>query len=530
MKTLLLNNKKGFFLYFLGIIITAPSNLLISYALAQIFTIPESDNPFLKLLLIVCLALTPILIGVISRMLRIGYMNDVLYDLRTESYQNIVTQDIDSFHTQENSYYHSKLVSDIKIFEQDYFLSLLRMGNNFSSYIVGVAVLFYLSWELGVIILIGTLIIFGLSQYFTKETIRRKKIVTEQNKLSFNAINNLIYGLRSIQIFGAQVQFKMLFNQDIKQLEAHKANSNDWDFFQKNILTVTSSGIHFLSFIFATYLLAQERISLVSTIMVMNLLSQLLWNVSDGFSFVNKFKASLKIYDSLMDHPKPIHRNETYTFDNLICLENVSFNYEDKAIFKNLNSRIHKNDKVFIIGPSGSGKSTLLNIMAGHTNNYTGNVLIDGVALNDISYNSRFENTSYVTQDHYFFNESIRDNIILDAPFDQDRYKCVLKQCALTSWIESLEEKDAHLLTDNAHNISGGQKQRIHIARELYQNKPVIILDEMTASLDEDNAYVIYETLLNLDKTVIFTSHRHHQYLKERSDQIIDLGGYCYEN
>lgn len=207
MKTLLLNNKKGFFLYFLGIIITAPSNLIISYALAQIFTIPESDNPLTKLLIIVCLALTPILIGIISRMLRIRYMNDVLYDLRTESYQNIVAQDIDSFHSHENSYYHSKLVSDIKIFEQDYFLSLLRMGNNFSSYLVGTGVLFYLSWELGVIILIGTLIIFGLSQYFTKETIHRKKIVTEQNKLSFNAINNLIYGLRSIQIFGAQVQF-----------------------------------------------------------------------------------------------------------------------------------------------------------------------------------------------------------------------------------------------------------------------------------------------------------------------------------
>jgi len=108
----------------------------------------------------------------------------------------------------------------------------------------------------------------------------------------------------------------------------------------------------------------------------------------------------------------------------------------------------------------------------------------------------------------------------------------VLKQSALDEWVASLELKSDHQLIDNGSNISGGQRQRINIARELYQDKEMLIFDEPSSSLDDQTSAKIYETIKNLDKTVIVISHRHLEFLSESFDQVIDLsreGGHSNE-
>ncbi len=94
---------------------------------------------------------------------------------------------------------------------------------------------------------------------------------------------------------------------------------------------------------------------------------------------------------------------------------------------------------------------------------------------------------------------------------------------ALSDWVVTLDLKGDYLLYDNGANISGGQRQRINIARELYQDKPMLIFDEPSSSLDDATAFKIYKTIKQLDKTVLVISHRHIDVLSRNFDKVVDL-------
>ena len=168
-------------------------------------------------------------------------------------------------------------------------------------------------------------------------------------------------------------------------------------------------------------------------------------------------------------------------------------------------------------------KTTFVNTLSQNSNDYKGHILYDNVSLKDIDHESFVSNVGYVRQEHFIFEDSIKNNIILDKPFDKDKFISVLKQSVLYDWIKTLELKESHELLDNGSNISGGQRQRVNIARELYQDKEMIIFDEPSSSLDDYTSSKIYETIRNLDKTVIVISHRHIDYLSESFNQVIDL-------
>ena len=107
--------------------------------------------------------------------------------------------------------------------------------------------------------------------------------------------------------------------------------------------------------------------------------------------------------------------------------------------------------------------------------------------------------------------------------YDQDKFEKCLRDSALDEWVSSLELKENHILEQDGTNISGGQRQRISIARELYHDRDIIFVDEPSASLDDETSLTIYETLINLDKTIIMVTHRHLDYLISRFNRVISL-------
>ena len=161
--------------------------------------------------------------------------------------------------------------------------------------------------------------------------------------------------------------------------------------------------------------------------------------------------------------------------------------------------------------------------MTQNLSDYEGEILYDNQSLKEIDPKSFISNVGYVRQEHFIFDDSIKNNIILNKAFNEDKFIQVLKQSVLYDWIETLELKEGHELLDNGSNISGGQRQRVNIARELYADKEMIIFDEPSSSLDDYTSSKIYETIKNLDKTVVVISHRHIDYLSDSFNQVIDL-------
>ena len=201
-------------------------------------------------------------------------------------------------------------------------------------------------------------------------------------------------------------------------------------------------------------------------------------------------------------------------FKNKIELKNISFFYnEDRFILNKINLKINKNDFISIVGESGSGKSTLVDIISGLINPKLGKIYIDDKVLIDESDVVRWQKTiGYMPQSTTLFDMSIRDNIVLgpyNSKLNKTRLNKAIKGSELTSLIKKLKQGLNTNVGDKGVKISGGEMQRIALARTLYSESQVIILDEATSSLDIETEKKILKTLKKLkNKTVIFITHR----------------------
>lgn len=195
-----------------------------------------------------------------------------------------------------------------------------------------------------------------------------------------------------------------------------------------------------------------------------------------------------------------------------IEFKNVSFAYnKDAKVLKDVSFTAKQGEVTALVGISGSGKTSVLRLISRLYDYDTGSVLIDGKDIKNISTDSLFKNVSIVFQDVTLFNTSIMENIRLgreSATDEEVKEAARLANC--TDFIEKLPDGFNTLIGENGTELSGGERQRISIARAFLKDAPVLILDEISASLDVDNEKKIQDSLNKLikDKTVIIISHR----------------------
>ena len=200
-------------------------------------------------------------------------------------------------------------------------------------------------------------------------------------------------------------------------------------------------------------------------------------------------------------------------FLDKIEIKDLSYKYleSDEYTLKNVNLIIKKNDIIGIYGPSGSGKTTLINIIIGLIYPDKGVVEVDGKNINNFLSDWR-NNIAYVTQSFKPRDVSIEENIAFgmkDSNLDDKRMGEAIRISQLENWVQNLPQKQKTIISENATNISGGQNQRIAIARAIYKNTDLIVLDEATAGLDNDTEDKFLEFIKKneLKKTFIIISH-----------------------
>ena len=220
-------------------------------------------------------------------------------------------------------------------------------------------------------------------------------------------------------------------------------------------------------------------------------------------------------------------KKETITFTKKISIKNIEFSYPGNktSILKNISIEINKGDKIGIVGKSGTGKTTLVSIILGLLKPSSGNITIDN---NDIDF-SRHEwnNTAgYVPQEIFLLEDTIKNNItfgLKKESINLDLLDKICKDAQIKNFIESLPLKYDTMIGERGYNMSAGQKQRLGIARVLYRNPDLLILDEVTSSLDDETEKNFINDVFDKskDKTIIFISHR--LSALKKCDKIYDL-------
>ena len=212
------------------------------------------------------------------------------------------------------------------------------------------------------------------------------------------------------------------------------------------------------------------------------------------------------------DYLKNNSENENNIELDSIKIKNLGFKYNssNEFLFNNINLEIKRGDKIGILGESGSGKSTFVDLLIGFLKPSTGEILINDNQKNSNLLNLA-SNIGYVPQNVYIIDGTIEENIALNTEKkDKDKINNLIEFCLLSNLSNDLKKKQTLNLGEKGSTVSGGQKQRIAIARSLYQNPKLLILDEATNALDEEMEEKLMDNLFNQSniETIIIINHR----------------------
>lgn len=227
---------------------------------------------------------------------------------------------------------------------------------------------------------------------------------------------------------------------------------------------------------------------------------------------IREFKLFQPFYNELKEFLLQKTQDDTNTQEAVIDyydIKNITYKYPNSksVVLKNINLHLEKGKKYFLVGENGAGKTTLMNIIQGLITDYNGKILINGTDTKN------FAHVGTMYQDFKVFDMSIKDNICFGSEYDSTKFERVVKDAGLSNVINSLENKEntiiSNFLTDSVQ-LSGGQLQKIVLARLLYSDKQIIILDEPVAKQDFKSEERFYKSInkISSDKTVIYTSHR----------------------
>jgi ABC-type multidrug transport system fused ATPase/permease subunit len=217
----------------------------------------------------------------------------------------------------------------------------------------------------------------------------------------------------------------------------------------------------------------------------------------------------LKKFNLYKEEPKI---NHDFDFKKHIKINNASFAYDNKfKVLNNINLEISKGDCVAIVGKNGSGKSTLLNLISALIKPTEGKILIDDKFDLYLNKNLWHAKLSYVQQNIFLLNDTIKNNITLNnlATINNSRFVKIVESLKLDDFFRGLPEKLETQVNNDGLNLSGGQKQMISFARALYKESEIIILDEPSSALDLINTELLREVILSIknERTIIMVTH-----------------------
>jgi ABC-type multidrug transport system fused ATPase/permease subunit len=248
-------------------------------------------------------------------------------------------------------------------------------------------------------------------------------------------------------------------------------------------------------------------------------------SLKSNFPYIHPtISISEQLQAAASEQNEDLPRKDLAEFSPSVKIVNVCAIYEGSNEFsiENLSLDIDPGSIVAIVGPSGSGKSTLAELILGAIAPLSGEILISGLHTNHV--NRHWPGAvAFVPQEVFIMNASVKENIVLSDRIDLKKFNESVTAANLTNYLSSLESGPDTVLEEKGFNLSGGEKQRIGIARALYSNPKLLVLDEATSSLDSENESLIMQSLIGLKGKVTQIIIAHRLSTVVNADQVVYL-------
>ncbi len=237
-------------------------------------------------------------------------------------------------------------------------------------------------------------------------------------------------------------------------------------------------------------------------------------SLSEAFANLKKGMASIDRINTLLESDEVVessnHCMDLKDFKNKIEFKNVCFSYGDKSVLTDLNFEIKKGQKTAICGMSGAGKTTIVDLLLRFYDIQSGEILIDGVDINNFTIKSLLKIFGVVSQESVLFNDTVYNNITMGYDTTEEDVIRAAQMANVTNFLPQLEDGIYTNVGDRGANLSGGQKQRISIARALLRKPEILILDEATSALDAHLELSVQQAIDSMlsGRTSIVIAHR----------------------
>lgn len=409
-------------------------------------------------------------------------------------------------------------------------VTIVREG----AYLVSLfVVMIYTSWQLSVVLFILAPIIGGLIGVVSK--IFRKLSRQIQNSMGALTVTTeqMLKGHKEVMSFGGQKIEEERFAKVSNDMRRSGMKVVSADGISDGLVQIIASFALSAVLYVATFpemmtenLTAGSFTVVFSSMMAMLRPLKSLTNVNAQFQ---RGMAACQTLFEFLDLPieKDLGTHQPERVKGEVRFNNVTFCYEDKeqAVLKNITLEIPQGKTVALVGRSGSGKSTIANLLTRFYDIEQGEILLDGVNIQEYKLANLREQCSIVSQQVHLFNDTIANNIAYAATdkYSREEIEAAAKAAYVMEFAEKMENGLDTLIGENGAGLSGGQRQRLAIARALLRNSPVLILDEATSALDNESERAIQKALeqVQKDRTVLVIAHRLSTI--ENADEIIVL-------
>lgn len=332
--------------------------------------------------------------------------------------------------------------------------------------------------------------------------------------------SELVRGTRDVKMLNAKNSFINILNENIKSKNKKYLDMRNVDILYNFFIDTLRELFQLILIIILIYLISINNLSVAMSIALFSYRDRVMQNfmasISDLLEEINRFNLSFERVFSLLDNKvfdKEIFGNKHINkIKGDFEFKNVTFSYDNtQNVLDNISFKIEANNTVGFVGKSGSGKTTIFSLLCKMYNVNSGDILIDGISINELDEDSIRGNITIISQNPYIFNMSIIDNMkLVKENVSLEEIKEACRLACLDDYIESLPEKYDTVVGEGGVTLSGGQRQRLAIARALIQKTEIILFDEATSALDNETQAKIQEAITNLknDYTIMIIAHR----------------------
>ncbi|VEP12681.1 ABC transporter ATP-binding protein [Hyella patelloides LEGE 07179] len=380
------------------------------------------------------------------------------------------------------------------------------------------------------LLLMGLPLIFLLN-LFKQKVVRWGRMLSESNEEIIRSVNHGLGGIKETQVIGCEHYFE---EQIDRQATIYADASGAFHSFKlcPRILIETLLVIFLVGFTSVFLLYSQQDIDRLTSVLSVFAIASIrlipsITNLANGISKLQSSKFVLdKLYFDLQKlkstkqesyQPKTIgsyQDKNTIVFRNQILLDKISYCYPNvnELALKDISLRLKKGESIALIGKSGAGKTTLVDVILGLLIPQQGNITVDGDSIYD-NLRSWQNMVGYIPQSIFLIEDTIRKNIAFGVPEDLIDYQKLyqaIKAAQLQELVDELPNGIETFVGERGVRLSGGQRQRIGIARALYHEREILVLDEATAALDNETESLVTEAIKSLSgqKTIIIIAHR----------------------